>query len=196
MGPRVIAAPRAHLITLVVGHFHANAVVASIEDVILRLIGNRILVAKLVADILKRLVEIIYVVGEECAAAGLFGKVLEDLVSVGQVIFAVGGFFGIRFLQGDPLGAGADGVNDHAGALGQLNGFRARVRGQIVFAIADENHHAANHIGLVSGGTRRMVQLFRTSFIDGVVNRRAAARARSYDLIAQRSRIAGEPLED
>src|SRR5207248_238400 len=63
-------------------------------------------------------------------------------------------------------------------------------------AIADENHHAANDVGLVARRARRMVQLFRTSFIDGVVDRRAAARARSHDLVAQRSRIAGKALDD
>ena len=41
-----------------------------------------------------------------------------------------------------------------------------------------------------------MVQLFRTSFVDGVVNRGAAARTRAHDLVAQCPGIAGERLDN
>src|SRR5690349_10294423 len=41
-----------------------------------------------------------------------------------------------------------------------------------------------------------MVQLFRASFVNCVVNRGAAAGARSHNLIAQGSRIAGEALDN
>ena len=41
-----------------------------------------------------------------------------------------------------------------------------------------------------------MVQLFRTSFVNGVVNGRAASGPRARNLVAQRSRIARERLND
>ena len=40
-----------------------------------------------------------------------------------------------------------------------LDGFGARVRGEIVVAIADDDHDAANDVGLVTSGTRRMIDL-------------------------------------
>src|SRR5437588_10262263 len=191
-----ISPPRAHLVALVIRHFDANWVITAVEDVVRGLISDGILIAKLVADVLKRLVEIVDVIREKRAAAGFIREVLNNLVSISEVVFAVAGFVWICFFEGDPLRAGADGVDDHAGALRQFDGLGARVRGQIVFAVADENHHAANDVGLVTGRARRMVQLFQTSFINGIVNGGAAPGARAYNLVPQRSGIAGEGLKD
>src|SRR5712664_3215118 len=51
-------------------------------------------------------------------------------------------------------------------------------------------------IRIIARRARRMAQLFHARFINRVVDRGAAARARLGDLVAQRSRIAGESLED
>ena len=177
-----------------VGDFDANLVIAPVQNIIYGSIRDGILIAELVADVLKRLVEIIDVIGKKRAAAGLFRKVLKNLVAFGEMVFAVGGLVGIGLRQGDPLRAGADAVNDDAGALGQFDGFRARVGGQVVLAITDENHDAADHVGLVTRRPRGMVQLRGASFVDGVVDSRAAAGARAGDLVAQRASIAGEGL--
>ena len=96
----------------------------------------------------------------------------------------------------DPLRAGADGVDDHAGALGHFDGVGARVRGEIVVAIADENHDAAHDVGLVAGRARRMAQFIVARGIDGVVNGGAAAGAGLEDFVAQGAGVAGETLQD
>src|SRR5467141_2297301 len=64
---------------------------------------------------------------KKCAAAGFFGQFLEKLVTIRQVIFAVAHLVRIGLREGNPLRAGADGVDDHAGALGHFDGIRARV---------------------------------------------------------------------
>ena len=74
----------------------------------------------------------------ERAASGLFGEVLQNFIAVGEVIFASAGGAAIFFGGGgDPLDAGADRVDDDAGALRHFDGFPASVIGKIVFAIAD-----------------------------------------------------------
>src|SRR5690348_4119750 len=77
-----ITAARAHLVALVIGDFHFDSVIASIENVIRGLIRNGILVAKLVADVLKGLVEIVDVVRKERAASRFFRQILKNLVSL------------------------------------------------------------------------------------------------------------------
>src|SRR5207245_9308928 len=126
---RIVSAASAHLIAFVVRHFEPDFVIAAIKHVIRGLISDGILVAKLVADVLKRLVEIIHVIREKRAPAGFFGKVLKNLVAIGEVIFSVACFLGISFRERNPLRAGADGVNDDTGALRELDGFGACVEG-------------------------------------------------------------------
>src|SRR5260370_7321654 len=58
---REIAAPRAHLVALVLGHFDADLVVAAIENVVRRKIGEGILVANFLADALARLLHTLHV---------------------------------------------------------------------------------------------------------------------------------------
>ena len=108
--------------------FDADLVVAAVENVIVRKIGDRILIAQLVADVLERLIQIIHVIGIKGAAAGFFREFLKNLVAIGQVILAVAGLGRFIILrQGNPLDAGADGVDDDAGALGHFDGFGTRV---------------------------------------------------------------------
>src|SRR5579859_3859606 len=141
-----VAAAGADLVALVIGDFDADFVVLAVEDVVGGDVGDGVLVAEFVADVLEGLVEVVDVIGIEGAAAGFFGEVLENFVAFGEMGFAVGDFVGIGLGKLNPLGAGADGVNDHAGALSHFDGFGASVIGEIVVAIADENH---------DGGRRR-----------------------------------------
>src|SRR5262245_2980458 len=117
------------------GNFDLDAVVFSVCDEIGRAVGDGVLIAQFVADVLERLIEIVHVVGEKGAATGFFGEVLENFIAFGQVQFAIGGFVRIGLRKLNPLGAGADGVDDHVGALGHFDGFSARVIGKIVFAV-------------------------------------------------------------
>src|SRR6266446_4804733 len=89
VGAGEIPAARAHLIALMIGHFDADFVVAAVEDVVRRQIGDGILVAQFVADVLERLVQIVHVIRKKRAPAGFFGHFLVNLVPVGQVILAV-----------------------------------------------------------------------------------------------------------
>src|SRR5579885_2871870 len=193
---RVIAAARAHLVALVVGHFDANAVIAAIDDIVCGSVGDRVLIAELVADILEGLVQVVHVIGKERAASGFLGDVFEDFVAFGLEIFPVAYFGGIGFRKRNPLRAGADGVDDNAGALGHFDGFRAGVLREIVLAVADENHDAADDVGLIAGRTRRVAELLFTSFVAGVVDGGAAAGAGLDDLVAQQAGVVGKGLEN
>jgi hypothetical protein len=79
--PRKIPAPRPHLIPLVFGHFDANPVVAPIEHVVRRHVRNRILIPQLVANILERLIQIIYVIRKERPSSRFIREVLQNLVA-------------------------------------------------------------------------------------------------------------------
>ena len=102
--------------------------VAAIHNVVRGKVGDGILVAQFVADVLKRLVQIVDVIRKKRAASGFLGEFLQNLVTVCQVIFAVRQFARIGLRERDPLCAGADGVDDHARALRHFDGVRARVR--------------------------------------------------------------------
>src|SRR5260370_11986443 len=78
---REIAAARAHLVALMVGHFDADFVVPAIDNVIRRKISDRILVAQLVADVLERLVQIIDMRRKKTARAPFISQLLEVLVA-------------------------------------------------------------------------------------------------------------------
>src|SRR5438445_1341040 len=112
--PRKIAAARAYLVALVLGYFDADLVIAPVQDVIRRKVGDRILVAQLVADVLKGLVEIVDMVREKRPAASFFGKVLKNFVAFRQMIFAVARFVRVGFRKRNTLRAGADRISDHA----------------------------------------------------------------------------------
>src|ERR1700733_497128 len=133
---------------------------------------------------------------KECAAAGFFSEVSENFVAFGEVRLAIGELVGIGLRELNPLGAGADGVNDDAVALRHFDGFGARVRREVVVAIADDDHDAANDVGLVAGRTRRMAQFFFAGVENRVVDRGAATGAGLDDLVAQTAGIIGEALKD
>ena len=101
------------------------------------IVRQRILIAQFLTNILEGLIQVVHMIRIEGAAAGLLGEVLKDFVAFGEVLFAVPGFFLTGIVQSDPLRAGADGVDDHAGALGHLDGLGARVCGLVVLTIAD-----------------------------------------------------------
>src|ERR1700730_3160372 len=70
-----VTAAGAHLVALVVGNLDADFVVAAVQDVVRWKISDGILIAKLVADVLERLIQVIHVIGEKRAAAGFFSEV-------------------------------------------------------------------------------------------------------------------------
>src|SRR5256885_7666524 len=156
VGLGVVAAPRANLIALMFWNFDANLVIFAIELGMRGNVSDRVLIAQLVANVLEGLVQVIDVVRKERAPAGFLRYVLQDLVAFRQMRLAVGGFVWIGLRELNPLRAGADGVNDHAVALRHLDGFRARVIGKIIVAVADENHDAADNVGLVTRRARWM----------------------------------------
>src|SRR5712691_13564826 len=125
-----LAAASADLVAIVFGDLDADFVVLAVDDIIGGDVGDGVLVAELVADILEGLIEVVDVIGEEGAAAGFLGDIVQDFVAFGEVRLAVGGFFGVGLGELNPLRAGANGVDDHAGALGHLNGFGAGVIGK------------------------------------------------------------------
>src|SRR6266849_279320 len=190
-----IAAAGADLVALGFGVFGAYLVVLAVDDIIGGDVGDGVLVAELVADVLEGLVEIVDVVGEEGAAAGFLGDIVQDFVALGEVRLAVGGFLGIGLGELNPLCAGADGVDDHAGALRHLNGFGAGVIGKIVVAVADENHDAANDVGLVARRPRGMAELGAAGFVNRVVDGGAAAGAGLDDFVAEAAGVIGEGLD-
>ena len=95
----------------------------------------------------------------------------------------------------DPLRAGADGVNHHAGALSHFDGFGAGAVGEIVFTVADQNHYAAHDVRLIAGWTGRVAQLVQACGVDGVVNGGAAACASLENFVTEGSGVAGEFLD-
>jgi len=62
---------------------NADFVIAAIEDGVGGSVSDGVLVAELVADVLKGNVEVVNVVGKEGAAAGLIGEVFKNLVAIG-----------------------------------------------------------------------------------------------------------------
>src|SRR5258707_11128201 len=80
-----ISATGAYLVTLVVGHLDADAVILAVQLIVVGDIRDGVLIAQLVADVLERLVEIVDVVRKERASAGLFRHVLQILVGCGEM---------------------------------------------------------------------------------------------------------------
>src|SRR5882762_10310372 len=109
----------AYLVTLVVGHLDADAVILAVELVVVGDIRDGVLIAQLVADVLKGLVKIVDVVRKESASAGLFGHVLQNLVAFGEMCFAISRFVRVGLGELNPLRAGADRIDYHAAALSQ-----------------------------------------------------------------------------
>ncbi len=59
------------------------------------------------------------------------------MIAFGEMHLAIGKFGGIGLRKLNPLGAGADSVNNDVGALSHFNGFGTSMVGKIVVAIAD-----------------------------------------------------------
>src|SRR5713226_10354503 len=103
-------------------HTDLDAAEFSVCALIRRHIGERILAAQFVADIEERLRQIVHTVGEEGAPAGLLSKLREHLVGRFHMDFPVAAFGRIVLLDcRNPLGTGADGVDDHPAALRHLD---------------------------------------------------------------------------
>ena len=177
-------------------HFNLDLVIPAVKGMGRSVVGDGILVAQFVADILKRLVQIVHVIRIESAASGFFRQRLQNLVSIGQVILAVPGSFLARIVQRHPLRAGADRVDHHAAPLGHFDGFRTRVRRKVVLAVADQDHHPANHIRLVPRRTRRVAELLHAGLINSIVNGSAAPRAGAQNLVAQLAGVRREGLDN
>src|SRR5713226_6860703 len=107
-------------------HTDLDAAEFSVCALIRRHVGERILVAQFVADVEERLRQVVHAVGEEGAAASLFRELLQHLVGRFHMVFPVAAFGRIVLLDGrNPLGTGADGVDDHPAALRHLDGLPA-----------------------------------------------------------------------
>src|SRR5689334_13619114 len=85
-----IAAAGAHLVAFVLRYFDADSVVLAVKLRMRRDVGDGILIAQLVADVLEGLVEIVDVIRKECAAACFVSQVLQNLIAFGEMGFAVG----------------------------------------------------------------------------------------------------------
>src|SRR5258707_2616954 len=193
---RKIAAAGANLVAVVVGEFDFYFVVAAVGNKIGGAVGDGVLIAKLGADVLERLIQVINVIREKSTAAGFVREIFENLIAFSEMHFAIGQFGGMGLRKLDPLGAGADGVNDDVGALRHFNGFAAGVIGKIVIAIADQDHYSANNIRLIAGRPRRIAQLLRASFVDGVIDCGASAGASLVDFIAKQGAVSRKALND
>ena len=70
---RIISASRAHLIAAAIGKLDFDLVILAVGHEVRRIVGNGVLISEFVADILKRLVQIVYVVRKKRASASMFG---------------------------------------------------------------------------------------------------------------------------
>src|ERR1700716_4052788 len=120
-----------------VGRLNADFVVTAINNVIARAVSDGVLVAQFVTNVLEGLVKVVHMVREKSTAPGFFRQILQNLITRREVVLTIGGLGWIGLRKRDPLRAGADGVNHHAGALGHFDGFGAGVIREIVFAVAD-----------------------------------------------------------
>jgi hypothetical protein len=60
--------------------------------VIGRVVSDGVLIAEFFANVLEGLIQIVNVVGEKGAPTGFLGEILENLISIGKMVFAVAGF--------------------------------------------------------------------------------------------------------
>src|ERR1043166_2851268 len=124
-GSGEVTATSAHLVAATIGEFNFDAVVFSVSDEIGWAISDGVLIAQFVADVLERLVQVVDVIGKKGAAAGFFTKIFQDFVTLGEMALALCPFVRVGLGKLNPLRAGADGVDDHVGALGHFDGLGA-----------------------------------------------------------------------
>src|SRR3989442_14830038 len=82
---RIVPAAGADLQALVFRDFGSNFVVFAVGDVVWGIVGQRVLGAQLIADVLERLIQGIHMGREEGAAAGLFRKGPQNLGAFGEM---------------------------------------------------------------------------------------------------------------
>src|ERR1700680_3382550 len=130
------------------------------------MIGDEVLAAQLVANVLERLGEVINAVGKEDAPAGVVGELLENMVAGGFVHL-------VRLIAFEckPIGVGADGVNGSLGALNHLDSIAAGVVAEVVVTVTDDHQDAAH----IDAGWKRGGDELLRSLEDGVAKGGSAA---------------------
>ena len=94
------------MVAIAVGEFNFDFVVAAVGDEIGRAVGDGVLIAKFVADILKGLIQVVNVIGKKSTAAGFVRKIFKNLIAFREMHLAIGQLGGIGLRKLDPLGAG------------------------------------------------------------------------------------------
>src|ERR1700739_4655833 len=101
-----ITAASADLVAIAVGEFDFYFVVAAVGNKVGGAVGDGVLIAKFVADVLKRLIQVVNVIGKKSAAAGFVREIFENLIPLSEMHFAIGQLGGISLRKLNPLGAG------------------------------------------------------------------------------------------
>src|SRR5208283_5634557 len=131
-----------------------DGAVAPVSIEIGRFVGDVILAAQFLFDGGERARNVFHLVREEGAAASGGGEVFENLVAAQDQTAVVGG----------------DGVNEYLSPLRHFNRLSPCMFALVVFAVAKDDDRLAN--GMI--GTLAL-QLFLAGFVDGIVERGAAA---------------------
>src|SRR6266478_340698 len=134
--------------------FHLHGAERAIAPGVGRIVGQRVLIANVVRDLLADAVHVFDILREIRKTARGFGDFFE------RASCALGAFFAFFAQQ-------TDGVDDRIGLLDFANRFLKRIMAGIVFAIRDDQEHL-----LVPASLLHMVKRAN----DGVVQRGAAAR--------------------
>ena len=191
----IVSFARANDHVLAIG-LNPNRVVFAVRRAARGAVGQRVLMAQFVADIEKRLSQIIDLVRKEHAAAGFPRKLFEDLISLVFFVLAADSLGGILFVFGrNPIRARADRVDDHARALRHFDGLAAGAIAAVVIAVGNHHQHAP-HVRIRAGRQRRIIQQMIAGRVNRVVQGRAAAGALLQDRVAKFSGVAREILDD
>ena len=128
--------------------------------------------------------QIVDQIREEGAAAAVVGEDFQGLVAGGFHILALGSLRGARLIVADdPFGAGADGVDDDAGALGHVQGFARERRLRVSSPSLMTTRTRRRSILAPPAGSGRLAHFLGCS-VDGVVERGAAAGTLAQDGVA------------
>src|SRR6201987_12478 len=84
-----ITAASADLVAIAIGEFNFYFVVTAVGNKVGRAVGDGVLIAKFVADVLKRLIQIVNVIGEKSAAAGFVRESFENLIAFSEMHLAI-----------------------------------------------------------------------------------------------------------
>ena len=146
---------------------------AAIGDELRRLIGQRILAAKLVLDLAERLGYFLHLRRKENTAAGGFRKTLHHLIAA----------------RLDAADVGADGVDNHFGSLCHLDGLLAGYAALIVLAVREQNDGPPGRPLAL-----RLGQFGLRGFVNRVKQRRSTARTQHANAVRQAARVIREVL--